>query len=324
MSTGGGFAVLDGSQLGDIDLSLPDHPASALTGAQVIELAESKVSDRLYGLSLPETIRSGALGRVGCVDGASFQGAKLDGDQAVEKLKEYVAAIADQLKDDPIVVSILDGSALRLYLEDEDDFAMLAENLFTELDTEDTGKIKKSEIRRALDHMGVDMGVPPPSELPLLGDILKKHGAEGEEEVGQAQFAEVLQPVLHELADTLAEKHIVVTHNVKVVNGSKIRKFLDNEKQLENVTEKVLEGNHEQSCVETVRKYLEKNGTDMGLPPLDIEEAVALYNAVFYSAAYNKSVLEWRKEEIREIVKEILGKFAEQLESDPVFIDLGN
>ncbi|XP_030473149.1 uncharacterized protein LOC115690811 [Syzygium oleosum] len=323
MSTGGGFAVLDGAQLGgDIDLSLPDHGGGALIGAQVIELAESRVSDRLYGLALPENIRSRALGRVGF--GGGFREAELDGDQAAEKLKEYVAAIAGELKDDPIVVSILDGSALRLDLEDEDDFAMLAENLFTELDAEDTGKIKKSEIRRALDNMGVEMGVPPPSELHLLSDILKKHGAEGEEEVGQAQFAEVLQSVLHELADTLAEKRVVVTHNVKVVNGSKIRKLLEDEKQLANVTEKILEGNHEQNCVETVRKYLEKNGADMGLPPLDIEEAVALYNAVFYSAAFDKSVSEWRKDEIQEIVKEILGKFAEQLESDPVFVDLGN
>lgn len=64
------------------------------------------------------------------------------------------------------------------------------------------------------------------AELHLLSDILKKHGAEGEEEVGQAQFAEVLQSVLHELADTLAEKRIVVTHNVKVFNGSKIRKVI--------------------------------------------------------------------------------------------------
>ncbi|KAK3418384.1 hypothetical protein EUGRSUZ_H04340 [Eucalyptus grandis] len=221
MSSGGGVAVVDGAQLGDVDLSLPDHLAAApLTGAQVIELAESRVSDRLYGIALPETIRSTALGRVG----GGFQGAELDGDQAAEKLREYVAAIADALKDDPIVVSILDGSTIQIYLEDEDDFAMLAENLFTELDAQDTGKIKKSEIRRALDHMGVDMGVPPPSELPLLSDILKKHGAEGEEEVGQAQFAEVLQSVLHEVADTLAEKRIVFTHNAKVVNGSKIRK----------------------------------------------------------------------------------------------------
>ena len=63
--------------------------------------------------------------------------------------------------DNPLVVSILDGSTLRLLSEDEDDFAMLAENLFTDLDAEDKGKISKSEIRNALVQMGVEMGVPP-------------------------------------------------------------------------------------------------------------------------------------------------------------------
>lgn len=67
--------------------------------------------------------------------------------------------------EDPLVVSILDGSNIRLFLEDEDDFAMLAENLFTDLDAEDKGKIHKSEIRNALVHMGVEMGVPPFSGL---------------------------------------------------------------------------------------------------------------------------------------------------------------
>lgn len=63
--------------------------------------------------------------------------------------------------DNPIVISILDGSTLRLLFEDEDDFAMLAENLFTDLDVEDKGKISKSQIQNALVQMGVDMGVPP-------------------------------------------------------------------------------------------------------------------------------------------------------------------
>lgn len=67
--------------------------------------------------------------------------------------------------DDPIVVAVLDGTAIRVFLEDEDDFAMIAENLFTDLDTEDKGKIRKSEIRNALGHMGVEMGVPPISGL---------------------------------------------------------------------------------------------------------------------------------------------------------------
>lgn len=63
--------------------------------------------------------------------------------------------------DNPLVVSILDGNTLRLFLEDEDDFAMLAENIFTDLDIEDKGKITKAEMRNALVHMGVEMGVPP-------------------------------------------------------------------------------------------------------------------------------------------------------------------
>jgi hypothetical protein len=63
--------------------------------------------------------------------------------------------------DNPLVASILDGSALRMFLEDEDDFAMIAENLFTDLDTEDKGMISKREIRNAVVNMGVEMGVPP-------------------------------------------------------------------------------------------------------------------------------------------------------------------
>lgn len=70
--------------------------------------------------------------------------------------------------DDPIAVAILDGKTISIYLEDEDDFAMIAENLFTELDAEDKGKIKKSEIRNALVRMGVEMGVPPISGLLLI------------------------------------------------------------------------------------------------------------------------------------------------------------
>ncbi|CAH8298902.1 unnamed protein product [Eruca vesicaria subsp. sativa] len=46
--------------------------------------------------------------------------------------------------DTPIVVSTLDGSTLKLFLEDEDDFAVSAENVFTKLDEEDKGKLPKS------------------------------------------------------------------------------------------------------------------------------------------------------------------------------------
>mgnify|MGYP002775730391 FL=1 len=65
--------------------------------------------------------------------------------------------------ENPLVVSIMDGSAIKAALEDEDDFAMLAENLFTELDVEDNGKISSNAFRTALQNMGLEMGVPDPS-----------------------------------------------------------------------------------------------------------------------------------------------------------------
>lgn len=44
--------------------------------------------------------------------------------------------------------------------------------------------------------------------------------------MGQAQFAQLLQHVLQDLADSLAEKQVVVIQNIKVINGSKLRKVV--------------------------------------------------------------------------------------------------
>lgn len=58
-----------------------------------------------------------------------------------------------------------------------------------------------------------------------MNDILKKHGAAGKEELGQAQFAQLLQHVLQELADSLAKKPVVVVlRSIKLANGSKLGK----------------------------------------------------------------------------------------------------
>ncbi|KAA8537018.1 hypothetical protein F0562_029496 [Nyssa sinensis] len=323
----GGLTVLDGTRLKAVDLSLPVF-YDTVAGAKVLELAESKASSALFGLSLPGNVKSSALKRLD-VDPISFRRTELDRDQASSKLKNYVTAITDELNDDPLVVAILDGKTLRLFMEDEDDFAMLAENLFIDLDIEDKGKISKNEIRNALVHMGVEMGIPPFSEFPLLNEILKKHGAEGEEELGQAQFAQLLQPVLQELVDALAEKHVVVIQNIKVINGSKLRKLLASEKQLNDVIEKILQEKHNEKdgekSTEIIRSYLEINGKELGLPPSKADESVALlYNAVFADVVNGKSATGLENDDLGVLLKEILEKFAEQLEANPVFHNLGN
>lgn len=314
--------MLDGTTLRDIELRLPNTDA-AVTGAHLLTIAETETSSSLGGVSLPETVKSNALKRIN-IDAA----VDLDRNEAESKLKEYVIAVADELKEDPIVVSVLDGSSLRLFLEDEDDFAMLAENLFTDLDVADKGKIKKSEIRKALVHMGVDLGVPPFSEYPLLEDILKKHRAEGEEELGQAQFAESLQPVLQDLADALAEKNVVVTQNIKISNGSKMRKILADKEQLKNVIDKVLvttDDKDERGSRKAIRHFFEKNGPLLGVPVLEASDAVTvLYDQVFSEVPDEKPAGGLDRDNVAVHVKDIFEKLAEQLEVNPIFHGLDN
>ncbi|GAY44627.1 calcium-binding EF hand family protein [Citrus sinensis] len=327
----GGLTVVDGTQLRSLShpLALPISDGSTVTGAQLLDFAENEASSSLFGLSLPQNLKSTALKHIaGSDNDVTFRIKDFDRDHASRLASDYITAIADELKDDPLVVSVLDGNTLKLFLEDEDDFAMLAENLFTDLDTEDKGKVCKGEISNALGHMGVELGVPPFSEFPQLNDILKKHGAEGEEELGQAQFAELLQQVLQDIADALAEKHIIIIQNIKIINGSKLRMLLADELQLNGVIEKMLkekknlEGDRMSTTI--IRGFLEKNWKDIGLPPSEANEAVVLlYDAVFADTDNSKNVVE-TEDEFREHVKDILEKFAEQLDANPVYHDFEN
>ncbi|XP_068319009.1 uncharacterized protein [Pyrus communis] len=320
----GALTVLDGSHLRGVDLTMLDADAS-LTGAQVLDLAVSKASSSLFGLSLPQSLKSSALSRISLQDDDAFRNAALDRAQALKVIGEYITAIADELKDDPLVISVLDGYNLRLFLEDEDDFAMLAENLFTDLDVEDKGKINKNEIGNALAQMGVEMGVPPVSEFPPLNDILTKHEADGDEEFGQAQFAQLLQPVLQELAEALAKKHVVSIQSIKIVNGSKLKKLLADEKQLNNVVEKIKQEEHHGKDglgdADKIRSFLEKNGQELGVPPYEPEAVALLYDAVFADLNADKSAPEVGQDKFGTLVKEILEEFADQLEASPVFCD---
>lgn len=93
----GGMTVLDGSHLRSLQVSLPDSEVT-LTGAQVLDWAESKASDALFGLSLPPCLKSSALRRVNVDDDVSFRHSELIREAATSKLNDYITAIADELK----------------------------------------------------------------------------------------------------------------------------------------------------------------------------------------------------------------------------------
>ena len=87
------LTVLDGTQLRALDLTVVAQDDVALmTGAKLLELADSRISSALFGLSLPQTLKSSALKRIHLDDNDV-----VSSDQVSLKLKDYLIAIADQL-----------------------------------------------------------------------------------------------------------------------------------------------------------------------------------------------------------------------------------
>ncbi|GAB4835998.1 hypothetical protein Ancab_000916 [Ancistrocladus abbreviatus] len=323
-----GLKVLDGSQLNPADLSFPVSE-DTITGGQVLELAESKASQSLYGFSLPENLKSSAFKRLNLGDIDSFRGTQLAADQAALLLKDYTAAIAIELRDDPFVVVILDGRTLRRFLYDEDEIEIarsIARSLYTDEDRRDKPKLSKNHIRDALVYMGYGLGVPSFSDFPMLNDIIRMHGAEGDEKMGEAQFAELLRRVLIDLAFALEANHPIVKLNIKMLNGSKVRKLLADENQLNDVIEKIYQETQEdkdKSCTDVIRFYLEKNGEELALPsPVSDSgpKVRLLYDHVFEEMGDRKKAMQLEKKEFGELVKATIKKFSERLEVTPIWV----
>jgi hypothetical protein len=101
---------------------------------------------------------------------------------------------------------------------------------------------------------------------------------------------------------------------------------LANEKKLNDVIAKIkLEKDNGKSghkSTEIIKDFLEKNGKELGLPPAEANEAVILlYDAVFAAIDSGEGASE-EEDEFRKLVTEILEKFAEQLEANPIYCDL--
>lgn len=100
--------------------------------------------------------------------------------------------------------------------------------------------------------------------------------------------------------------------------------LLTNEKELNNTVEKLMQEKQDakdgSGSREIIRSFLERNAKELGLPLSEADEAVVLlYDNVFADVAKEKYDAEFDKDELVKLMKDILQKFAEQLESSPVF-----
>lgn len=103
---------------------------------------------------------------------------------------------------------------------------------------------------------------------------------------------------------------------------------LADEKQMNNIIEMLREKYNIQDgekSTERVRGLLEKHAKELGLPHSEANEAVLLlYDAIFSDVQTSKNSVVLDNGGFGIYVKEILEKFAEHLEVNPVFYDLEN
>ncbi|MCO5583066.1 hypothetical protein L7F22_036973 [Adiantum nelumboides] len=297
-------------------------PAQQAVASQCQAAALSLIHTSMCGLCLPSQLLDRALV---AAHFPSDPTTVMDQAFFCSKIRDLLHSIAAVLKEKPLIITSLDGMAIKVLLEDEDDFAMLAENLFTELDVEDTGKISPLTLRKALLQMGLNMGVPVPSATEeaetLISSILEKHKAGGD--IGQAQFAKLLQEVLEDLADRLAVHPIAVVLDLNVNNGSELKKLLADGELFSKVSDKIFDefdsSKDGKLSRNELRRVLESHGEEWGLPARESNEHVGqLYNDLFSVCDANSSG-EIDKKEFQSLLREILEVFAEKLESNPVF-----
>lgn len=102
--------------------------------------------------------------------------------------------------------------------------------------------------------------------------------------------------------------------------------ILADEKQLSETVEKIMQEEKDGlSTKDVIRHYLEKNGASLGLPPLNDEVVILLYDTVLGAIENgNTDAKTSEKDEFLVFLKEILEKFAAQLEVNPTFHDLDN
>lgn len=101
--------------------------------------------------------------------------------------------------------------------------------------------------------------------------------------------------------------------------------ILTDEKQLSETVDKIMQEEEKDglSTKDVIRHYLEKNGASLGLPPLNDEVVILLYDTVLGAVENGNTDAKTSKEdEFMVFLKEILEKFAAQLEVNPTFHDL--
>ncbi|XP_047339345.1 uncharacterized protein LOC124942825 [Impatiens glandulifera] len=112
-------------------------------------------------------------------------------------------------------VVIIDGSTIRSFVEDEDEFTKSINESFKALDINSDGVLSRSELRKSFEsmrlletHFGVDISTPPEELTKLYDSIFEKFDFDHNGTVDLDEFKNEMKMILLAIADGLGSSPI--------------------------------------------------------------------------------------------------------------------
>ncbi|EOY09626.1 hypothetical protein QUC31_010423 [Theobroma cacao] len=107
-------------------------------------------------------------------------------------------------------VVIIDGSTVRAFVTDEEQFKKSMDESFAALDLNNDGVLSRSELRKAFEslrlietHFGVDVATSPEQLTQLYDSIFDKFDCDGSGSVDLPEFRSEMKKILLAIADGL-------------------------------------------------------------------------------------------------------------------------
>ncbi|KAG7574864.1 EF-hand domain [Arabidopsis suecica] len=107
-------------------------------------------------------------------------------------------------------VVVIDGSTVRSFVEDEEQFKKSVDERFAALDLNKDGVLSRSEVRKAFEsmrllesHFGVDVVTPPDELTKLYDSIFEKFDTDQSGSVDLEEFRSEMKKIVLAIADGL-------------------------------------------------------------------------------------------------------------------------
>ncbi|CAA7050578.1 unnamed protein product [Microthlaspi erraticum] len=107
-------------------------------------------------------------------------------------------------------VVVIDGSTVRSFVEDEEQFKKTVDEQFKALDSNDDGVLSRSELRKALEsmrlldsHFGVEVVTPQEELTKLYDSIFEKFDTDQSGSVDLEEFRSEMKKIVLAIADGL-------------------------------------------------------------------------------------------------------------------------